>query len=48
MTDIKKAIDYLQEMIKRFKEGDKSISVHDNQTNLATLQHYQRVKNDQR
>ena len=41
-----KTISYLQDMINRYKNGDKSISVNDNRINLLTLQHFQRVKDD--
>ncbi len=48
MLDINKTIEYLEEMINRFKKGDKSITVHDNKTNIVTLQHFMRVKESQK
>tara|TARA_R110001592_G_scaffold171235_1_gene409433 strand:- start:9316 stop:9459 length:144 start_codon:yes stop_codon:yes gene_type:complete len=44
MIDIEKTIKYLQDKIDRYNKGDMTITLSEHQSNVATLQHFNRVK----
>ncbi len=44
MIDIEKTIKYLQDKIDRYNKGDMTITLSEHQSNVATLKHFNRVK----